>query len=404
MAPCWKTLLNRSNRWLTLAALAWGTTLAGIAGRFIAKPERMTGFKPYWVAAHHWLAKENLYTTAQNKGFVYSPFAAVCLTPFAALPSGLANASWRVLGAAFLLAGLWSLMRYGPFQGIPQRLRGIVYLLVLPLSLSNLDSGQANLLVSGLIMLGVSAAYAQHWMLAAAAVSVATYWKIYPLAVGMLLCLLAPWRFGWRLALNLFLFALIPFMFQGTNYVADQYHHWIATRTADNRLEYALAIAPRDLWFLLVRLGHLPISQTAYNILRLAAAAAIAGHVLRGRWMAWPAERVYAGLFALVCCWMVLLGPATEWLTYVLLAPAVALGVVESFGRGPAAARGTVAAAYALLLFAAAQVAFAPRWEAAWLLAVLPVAGLVFAVFCGLYYGWPRSPRAATSGASPARD
>ena len=44
----------------------------------------------------------------------------------------------------------------------------------------------------------------------------------------------------------------------------------------------------------------------------------------------WRQVLLYGGLFAFVCAWMVLLGPASEWLTYLLLAPAAALAVVAS--------------------------------------------------------------------------
>ncbi len=85
------------------------------------------------------------------------------------------------------------------------------------------------------MMVGVSAAFAEKWMLSAIAISAAAYWKIYPLAFGLLLILIVPKKYTWRLVLALVVMGLLPFLFQKTSYVIDQYHLWYTTRTGDNR-------------------------------------------------------------------------------------------------------------------------------------------------------------------------
>ncbi len=62
------------------------------------------------------------------------------------------------------------------------------------------------------------------------------------------------------------------------------------------------------------------------------------------------------GALGLTCCWMTVLGPATESNTYILVAPALAWVVLESFlSRRPRWFRALAVASWAL--FAAAQMA-----------------------------------------------
>ena len=376
--------LDRMSRWRTLALLAWGITLLVFLVMFFVKPERVTGFAPYLRGAHHWIEGDAIYSFKPNKGFVYSPLAAVFFTVLTVVPVAVANIVWRMLSAGILLGGIWSVLKIGPFSDIPGHLRGLVFLLILPVAAGNLDSGQANPLVIGLLMIALSAAYSRRWTLAAFAVAGAFYWKIYPLVLGMLLVLVAPQKFSWRLVLALIVMGMLPFLFQKPDYVLQQYHQWMVTRLVDNRLNYPLEIAPLDLWLLLVRLGTLPLGESGYQILRLAAGAAIAGFCLYGGWKGWSKERILGGIFCFACVWMLLLGPASESLTYLILVPAGAIAVVESFSlRLSPFSRIAAVIGYGFLLLAILRVGFVPRWQSGWILALQPI-GALFILAYGL--------------------
>jgi hypothetical protein len=89
---------------------------------------------------------------------------------------------------------------------------------------------------------------------------------------------------------------------------------------------------------------------------------------------------------------MLLFGPASEWLTYILLAPVVALALVECHQRPIGSiTRTLVAIAYVLLLLAAMRNAFVPRWNEAALLAMQPFAAAFFMIYAVMRYGrnWP---------------
>jgi len=285
------------------------------------------------------------------------------------------------------------LLSSGIYPGIKSRYHGIIYLLLVPLVLGNLDTGQANPTVIGLVLLAVAAVPAERWSVATLCVAAATYLKIYPLAVGLILFLMAPRRFGWRLFLALVLLGILPFLFQHWSYVSQQYHEWISTRSTDDRRLYPIKDVPLDLWFLLVRLGHLPIPGFVYSAFQMLSGGAIALFCLVGVWKAWPKERLLAGILALVCIWMTLCGPATELQTYILLAPAVVLTLIDVLPSSrPLWLRTGLVVVCLLMVLAVARTSLLPSQKGLWILTIQPVAAILFLVCCLVLFlrnsGW----------------
>jgi Glycosyltransferase family 87 len=384
--------LNSLGIWNIAALAVWLVIFLGLAVRTLANPSRATAFTVYRLAGSHWLSAQHLY--GDWRGFVYSPIAAVFFAPFGYLPPGWGNLCWTWLNAGLFLLGVAAVLASGIYPGIKPRHRGIVFLLIVPLVLGNLDTGQANPSVIGLLLLAVAAVPAERWSLAAFCVVIATYFKIYPLAVGLILFLIAPRKLGWRLLLALFVLGILPFLFQHWSYVSQQYHEWVATRSADDRRLYPLKDVPLDLWFLLVRFGHLPIPGFAYTAFQVLSGGAIALFCLVGVRKNWPKERVLAGMLALVCIWMTLFGPATELQTYVLLAPAVVLTLVNAFLYPRSNwLRVGLLVVYLLMVLAVARTSFLPSQKGLWILTIQPVAALVFLACCLVWLlggGWRR--------------
>jgi Glycosyltransferase family 87 len=368
--------------WNPVAILAWTVALSAIIGKIVASPERVTNVNRYLTAGRAWIEGSPLYIYTPNKGFVYGPFSAVCYALASYLPDVWTRILWCLLSAALLLGGMWAMMTSGPFSQLPARRRGLAFLLVLPLALGNFDSAQANAFLAGLIMIAFAAACAERWTIAAIALAVAVHWKVYPVVAGLLLILLFPRGFTWRFVLAVVITGLIPFLFQNASYVIDQYRLWYDTRTADNRLDYSLAIAPRDLWFVLVQAAGLPISQTIYRVIQAVVGLAIATYCLWGRVNNLPKERLLAGTFSLVCAWMTLLGPASELYTYLLVAPAIAFEMVAAFSkRRDAVSRSLVLAAFLFLLAAILRVGFLAGYENPYALSLQPLGALFFLVY-----------------------
>ena len=93
------------------------------------------------------------------------------------------------------------------------------------------------------------------------------------------------------------------------------------------------------------------MSYRAYQVLQGTVAAVIAGAVLAARRAGWPTARLLALILGLGCCWMTVLGPATESTTYVLLAPTVVWLLLSAKAeRHPLGLRILWLTAYVLLL------------------------------------------------------
>jgi hypothetical protein len=371
--------------WNIMAWIAWTVALFVLTVRFCFGLHRAYAFMDYMLAGSHWVHGENLYVNW--RGFIYSPAAAAFFAPFACLPPSLAYILWLLLSVAALLGGLTAILKTSLFSGITHKNSRIVYLLLLPFALGNLDVGQANPFVIGFLMFAVASVYAGRWNTAAFCVAVPTFFKIYPLALGLLICVIAPRRFSWRLLIALLLLAAAPFLFQHWSYVSEQYQAWIATRSADDRLVYQFKYVPLDFWFLLHWIAHLPVGHWLYSLIQLGTGAALALFLVWGTWRQWSTERVLSGLFVLASVWMVLWGPATESHTYLLLAPALVLGLVQSIDeRHPVWIRALVSAAFALqFVNHNTKTSYLFHVEQPWIFSAQPISALLF-LSCCLYW------------------
>jgi hypothetical protein len=371
--------------WTVTAWIAWAVSLLILVVRFCPGCPRAYAFNDYMLAGSHWIHGEYLY--ANWRGFIYSPITAAFFAPFACLPPAVAYILWLLLNVAVLLGGLATLLQTTFVSVINRAYGGIIYLLLLPFALGNLEVGQANALVIGLLMFSVAAVRVERWNTAALCVAIPTFFKIYPLAIGMLICAIAPRRFGWRLLIALVLLGAAPFLFQHWFYVSDQYHAWVTTRTSDDRLNYSINYVPLDLWFLLRFVGHLPIPSWFYTLIQLGTGAGLALFCIWGKWRHWRTERVLGALFFLGSIWMVLCGPATESHTYLLLAPALVLGLVQSFNRWhPAWLRAMVCATYVLqFVYHITKTSYLFHLTAQWIHSAQPISALLLLGY-GFYW------------------
>jgi hypothetical protein len=254
-----------------------------------------------------------------------------CFAPLSWLPARHGAVLWRLLNAAVFCWAIARWLKVGLHNGIPKRSFWLVFLLVLPLAIGNFNNGQVNPLIIGLLMIAILAAYSEQWTTAALCIGVPAYLKIYPLSVGLLLVLLYPRQLGWRLAAVLVLLGALSFMLQQPAYAFEQYQRWFVSRAADDR-RMNMDIAPRD-FAMLLRVVHINLSGYAVIVLQVLAGAGAAAVCAFGRLQKWSEERLSVCVFSLGSCWMLLFGPSTEDATYVMLAPALVLTMVESLHK-----------------------------------------------------------------------
>ena len=360
---------------------------------------RVYAFNDYMLAGSHWIHGEYLY--ANWRGFIYSPIIAAFFVPLAILPGVIAYILWLLINVSVFLCGLATLLESNIVPGLKRESLALIYLLLLPCALGNLDVGQANPFVSGLLMFAIAAVQRERWNLAALCVALATFFKIYPFAVGMLICVIAPRRFIWRVLLALIVFAVAPYLSQHWSYVTEQYHAWIATRASDNRLNYSIKYAPIDLWFFIHTIAHLPIPAWFYTLIQLGTGGLIALFCLWGLWKNWNSQRVLCGLFFLVSIWMTLCGPATEAHTYLLMAPALVVALVKSFrNRQPMLLRAMVFGAFLFQLVHTTRISYLLHNKHKWVFIPQPLSALLFLAYCLLWLlndsFWPEKTSAET--------
>jgi hypothetical protein len=337
-------------------------------------------------AGRAWLAGQPLYSHVGK--YLYSPLAAAFFAPFALMPDWAASALWRLAtGLAYLFAIICWFRRYESSSSssrVPTVTLGL--LLLLPLSIGNLNNGQASPLIIALLLCGCLSVLDQRWTLAAGCIAVATFFKIYPLAIGLLLAVIEPRKLTWRLVLGVLILGSLSLVLQRPDYVISQYEDWWRSLGADQRRVSTELGSWRDAW-LLLRIAHVPITVGAYAILQAVAALAAAVYCW-WRSKHWNRAAVVWCVFSTGCLWITLFGPSTELATYIFLAPVVAFACAKVLTpviqkRQPFGwLQFLSVAAYGLLLLAEALNAWVPVIrQNNYLHAIQPVAALFFLAF-----------------------
>jgi alpha-1,2-mannosyltransferase len=356
------------------------------------KPNSNTLYKVFRAGGARWLASENLYPKVDE--YIYSPFAAAFFAPLALLPDRVAGNLWRLLSLAAYAGAFAVWLRKAPASAATGERAALAWILLLPLSLGDIFNGQANPLVIGLLMLAVIECRRERWMIAAMCVGVATYFKVYPLAMGLLLAVLHPRRFPWRLALALAAIFGLSLILQRPAYVLEQYGNWVHSLRQDPRRTLNYFGTYRDFW-LLLRVLRTPISPSGWAVLQAASGAASAVYLVLVQRRGAPAEKLDLLLLTLGTCWMLLFGPATESSTYVILAPPLMLAWVLWSGAGAGARiylKGATAC-YILLIASQMLSSWGHLYQNAYTHLIQPFGAMILAGTV-IAYGWNARPGA----------
>jgi hypothetical protein len=327
-----------------LAFAAWAVALLGVAVA-VSRPGKAGKLYPTFVAAgEHFKNGDPVYgwIPPDQDQYRYSPLVAAAFAPWSELPVPVGAVLWRWLqAAAFLLA-----LRAWSRVSIPDVSFPALALLCLPLTVGNVFNAQLNPLVAALLLTGLTAFGRERYWLAAIAVAGATVFKVYPLAVGLLLCVIEPRRLAPRLFLAVAVGFALPFAFQSPDYVSQQFADWFERVSTDDRTDQPMERGYHDFQKLLRRWGE-PTPLTAFRGMEVLAGCAAAGLVYASRRKS--RDHRVQSCAGLGLVWCTLFGPATESATYMLLAPVAAQAVIAVSNR-PLWERVWVRGAYLLLL------------------------------------------------------
>jgi hypothetical protein len=405
LQPLW----NTRDRWGRSALILWVAIILAVCVHAAIKPESPSLYSLWRNTGLAWAHGDDLYPIDPDPthgGFRYGPLYGVLFVPLSWLPLRVGAVLWRLGNAALFLAALsWWLRKAAPLR-LTDRQLGVLYVCVGCLAISNLFTGQMNLLLASFALIAVTASQQQRWTLASLAIALSTLMKVYPLALGLLLILVYPRQLSWRLALMLLAMALLPFLFQEPAVVCRAYEHWFALlSTGDSHrrfLPLTMSETYRDL-LQLFRLLNLPITLPMYTVVQGLVGLGCAAFCLVARLRGVPTRLVGFHVLMLASIWMTLCGPTSESRTYALLAPALAWWYTwvmgdEASGRreGPtfAALLGCLALGFQLLCaFAPVSMTALTFYQAGGL---LPLSAL--ALLLSYLLAFPRLHAVATAG------
>jgi uncharacterized metal-binding protein len=331
---------TRSAHWPDrTATIAWGIALVVIAAMVWMRPHSHTVYRTYSLAGYSWHEGGNAYAEnlAPFQGYYYSPFATLVFAALAMTPEPMDAVIWRLLGGLLLLVSFALACRAldPDWNDRSESQRRWTWLLLLPLAITNLHNGQANIHMAGTVLLAIAMAGKGRWMICAAFLAASCLFKVYHISTALLLLVVLPRQLGWRLPLALAVGLALPFLTQTPAYVISEYGEWLTTLAGNDRF---VATGPEclDLSLLFRHLGA-PMSRTTFAVVQLAAGAAAALVCLHARWrLQWSEPRLVRLAYFLGTSWILLCGPATESSTYVLLAPMAALlAGAAAFDRMP---------------------------------------------------------------------
>jgi hypothetical protein len=363
------------DQWQRTACCVWVIILTAITVRGWISPAHSV-YPVYVRAARDWLGGSDLYLD-RGSPYRYSPLVAVLFVPLGLLSDASGGTLWRLLNYATYLAGLAWFTHAVLQDSCTCRQRGLLFLLIIPLSLGSLNNAQSNALVLGLLLCALAAAARERFHLSGASIALACLFKVYPIALGLLLLLHFRRRLAFPLILWLLLGLALPFAFGEPHFVARQYSGWLHHLRTDDRQGLPLELWYRDLR-LLCKMCHIPLSGYTYPALQLVVALAIAVVCWRSSRTGTEDRKVLVTILAWGTCWMTLFGSATESCTYILLAPSLGLALLSSWcGKAPWPRRWVLTASFTLFTFTQAAVWF-PNGKALHALGLQPLAALLF--------------------------
>jgi hypothetical protein len=380
------------------SALLWRLVLAvwiavgfAVTIRVLLRPDSHTIFPILVGGSVHWWADEPMYADYYPLDYYrYTPGFSVAVTPLALLGTRVGGVCWTWLSLAVYGLGLWRFQR-DVLPGRWTNARQAAFLLLALLGgLRGLWNGQSNALVMGLLLLGAAALVRGRDWWAALALGGAVAIKLTPLAPVLLLAVVLPRRLLGRLAVVLTAAALLPFLTRPPEVVCWQYRDLVAQAETLSSKRWP---GFRDAWTVWQVVEHevsstpgevdvcLPLRSPVYR------AGQLAGAFLTFLWCLRLPRRSVSGAelvnltLAAGLTWLLLLGPATEHSTYVLIAPVLCWALIQR-DLWPAGWRRwlLVVAAFFILVLGWGAVAIPIAGEA-WGLLPLPVGCALFALW-----------------------
>ena len=238
----------------------------------------------------------------------------------------LGSLLWNWLNFGLFFATLWKLVERGLPGDWTARHKALFLCLVLLGTTRTIWSGQTNLLIFSLIVLATLAIQDRRWWWAAFLLAIAIHIKVWPLAAALLLIAYWPRKLALRLPAAVLAVGVFPLLVRPWGWVWRQYVGWYDLLVGPAQVRHMY----RDVWTLW-EVVHEPVDAKVYLLLQLLSGGLVLGLCL------WQVRRGLSIqrrlLFVMVAwaVWQMTFGPATERVTFGLIAPLSSWGLATAF-------------------------------------------------------------------------
>jgi hypothetical protein len=326
--------LFRRHPWI--GWLSWAIFIAVALAR--VHPRRFAStFSAYLDAAQRLWAGQQVYDPTTLGDFLYFPLTLLIYVPFAWLDRIAAASLALLIGAVFFT---WAATRLSLALAPKDwrsadaiALTGIPLLVNIPAAWFNFKGIQAQVPMTAAMIAATAAMAACRWRVAAFWLFVALAMK--PLAIVMiLLCGVLVREMRWLLVVAVAAVVLLPFAFLDWSYLSEQH------RAMGLKL-WHIATASPEAWpyqaDFSTMLRALGLQLTAVPALAIRLAAALATLALAWRVEQERSSRSLAvAVLVLSGCYITLFGPRNEFLSFIVLTPALAVLAGNMLARNDA--------------------------------------------------------------------
>jgi hypothetical protein len=321
---------DEEREWLKRALALWVILAIGVAIKCLVQPSSHTVFPVFAVGARSWWADISLYVRCVEQDlFRYSPTFAVAMTPFGLLPHWAGGVLWGIASTALLVWTVRVFLReILPGDWPPQR-EALLLTLVLIGSARGIWSGQSNALLISLAMWACVAIARRQWWLAAFLLAGPVFMKLWPIALALLLMACWPRQLIGRFCAAAGVLAAVPFLTRPFATVCWQYSGWFAMLRSTQQERWH---GYRDAWTIWEYL-QTPVPYNVYEMLQVETGLAVLAWCLWQRQALGPTRRLLASVFSIWVGWQLFLGPGSERLTYLIVAPTMAWVLLTSLAE-----------------------------------------------------------------------
>ncbi len=333
---------------------------AGWAGWFVfciialarVTPRRFASTFGYYIEATERLAAHGqVYDPHALGAFLYLPISLLVYAPFTLVSHTVAAGFWLMIFAAVFTWGCYVLTTRLLPQGAGELksawLAGMVLLINVPAAWFNFKGVQAQIILTGAMLIAAVAVMRAQWLRATFWLFIAFVFKPLALVMALLCAALCP-RMRLPLMVALALVAALPFAFFDAGYMVAQYRDfgiklWLIATAPAQEWPYRA-----DLSTLLRALGIVMPSLVSVAVRLLAAFGTL--------YLAWRVRGTGAlrslgfALVILSACYINLFSPRNEFLSFLVLTPSLAVLAFLVLARDQGDWRGWVLIVAALVL------------------------------------------------------